>query len=359
MINYITPFYSQKHSETTLVKGIESLLGNYRDLQVKLFVIYIDPTWWKKLKVGTSKFELLSENKGIFLFKFSFQIQKKKKKKKITGKLFIIENKEYENVYTVVTIENTLFFSRGLLPYFKRSYPRASLTFITHKKLKNLLISFRDKNGFKELTIVRTSMNSRIGKKIVPSVNWPEFTLEKAFKWVAEENGWFQNLTFKVKKPLVPVGRISISRNGVVKTDKYFSLIYSDFILPISKIVFENVKFFSRRARLDNPNRDIRPLSIDFEYEQFAELTENQRFIDAMKFMRASSLSVIHSNPYIHLSMFDYFDGSSFDVWVLSTKKIVIVPQLKASFQSTKRLINHIFDNYAEGKIKDYKVEQK
>ena len=59
----------------------------------------------------------------------------------------------------------------------------------------------------------------------------------------------------------------------------------------------------------------------------------------------------------IQLSVFDYFDGSAFDIWVLSPDKIIIVPQAKGSMPAIKRLINHIFDFYIEGDIKDYKVE--
>lgn len=358
MIDYISPFYSQKHTQDTLIRGIESLLGSHEDLRVCLFPVYIESFYWDNLKSGNSHFKLLSKNDGIYLFDFSFHIRELEEKKRITGKLFIIENKQYKNICTVLTLGNSLFFSRGVLPYFNKAYPRASLTFITHKKLKNLLIDFRDRNNFKDLTIVRTTTYSRIGKKIMPSVNWPEFSLEKAFEWVADENGWFQNLKFKVGKLQAPNVEISVSRNGVIKSNGYMRLIYEFFILPISKTVYENVKFFSKRARLDNPNRNIRPLCIDFGYEQFIELEENRKFIDAMRTMKASSLSVIHSNPYVHLSIFDYFDGSSFDIWVLSREKIIIVPQLKASFQSIKRLINHIFDNYDEGDIKDYEVRE-
>ena len=77
-----------------------------------------------------------------------------------------------------------------------------------------------------------------------------------------------------------------------------------------------------------------------------------------MAVMKKTSLSVIHANPYIHLSVFDYYDGSSFNIWVLSTDRIIIVPQLKASFQSVKRLVNHIFDCYCEGDIEDYEASK-
>jgi hypothetical protein len=59
------------------------------------------------------------------------------------------------------------------------------------------------------------------------------------------------------------------------------------------------------------------------------------------------------------MSVIDYFDGSAFDIWVLSSSQLVIVPQMKGTVPAIKRLVNHIFDSYAEGKIKDYKESMK
>jgi hypothetical protein len=337
---------------------VDSLFGACPDLDLRLFPVYIEPRYWREMKQGNLNFKLLKEHQAICLFEFSSNIKVRGEKKRIVGKFYAIKSTQYENVFIILSIENYFFFSKGILPFFKKSYPSTSLTFITHKKLKNLLVEFRDKNKFEEFTIVRTTTYSRIGKKIMASVNWPEFTLEKAFEWVAEDNGWFNNIVFKFKKPRGRKFEASISRNGVVRTNGYAKIIYEYFMLPISKTVFDNITFFSKRSRRDNPNRDIRPLCIDFGYEKFSDAEENQKFISSMRPMKATSLSVVHGNPYVHLSLFDYFDGSSFDIWILSSEKIIIVPQLKASFQSIKRLLNHIFDNYGEGEIQDYKVKE-
>jgi hypothetical protein len=56
----------------------------------------------------------------------------------------------------------------------------------------------------------------------------------------------------------------------------------------------------------------------------------------------------------VHLSVIDYFDGSTFDLWVFDANQLIIVPQMKGSIPAIKRLVNHIFDTYAEGAIKDY-----
>jgi hypothetical protein len=39
---------------------------------------------------------------------------------------------------------------------------------------------------------------------------------------------------------------------------------------------------------------------------------------------------------------------------VLDEQQVVIVPQLKGTVASIKRLINHVFDDYAEGHLHNY-----
>lgn len=55
---------------------------------------------------------------------------------------------------------------------------------------------------------------------------------------------------------------------------------------------------------------------------------------------------------YTHLSILDYYDGSSFDIWIFDAKKITIVPQSKATPASILRLIDHIYQSFAG----DFKV---
>jgi len=73
-----------------------------------------------------------------------------------------------------------------------------------------------------------------------------------------------------------------------------------------------------------------------------------------MRKLPSSSVSILHGNPYVHLSILDYKDGSVFDIWVLSPDVITIVPQMKGTVAAIKRVINYIFDSYAEGQIREY-----
>jgi len=137
-----------------------------------------------------------------------------------------------------------------------------------------------------------------------------------------------------------------------------FKKVFESFVQPVAKVLFENNAFFNKRSRRENAHLDTRPVMIRFLEGQFEDSSDNKKFIEALKRLRSSSVSVLHGNPYINLSVIDYIDGSTFDIWVLNNADLVIVPQLSCTINGLKRLVNHVFDNYAEGDILEYQRGQ-
>jgi hypothetical protein len=278
----------------------------------------------------------------------------------LRGKFFILRHPTLANVFVVATLESAEFVRRALLPFVERS-SRIYLTFLRHDDLSILLNRFRETREYTDLRVVRASLVSRFGvgqkEAVISSVSWPGLGLEGAFQYAAEQNGWFRSLTFEALRREQVFAEVSIQRNGIVKADGDFFGVYNNLVLPICDLVNNNIQQFDKRSRRDNPELAVRPLSIDFGKEQFDLVEENARFIGAMRNLKNASVSVIHGNPYISLSIVDYADGSTFDLWVLNTRELVIVPQLKSSISSIKRIISCVFDNYAEGVIKDFATE--
>ena len=83
---------------------------------------------------------------------------------------------------------------------------------------------------------------------------------------------------------------------------------------------------------------------------------KNHRLAKVLSEFPKSSHTVYHGNPYLHASLVDYCDGSSYDLWVLSEDRLIIVPQLKASFGSISRFCEHIFRKFREGNIKEQRL---
>lgn len=66
-----------------------------------------------------------------------------------------------------------------------------------------------------------------------------------------------------------------------------------------------------------------------------------------------ASVSVLHANPYLHATMVDMLDGSSFDLWIASATRITIVPQIRSSEAAMTRLCQFIYDQIGEVEFAD------
>ena len=364
-IDFITPFYNQHHNHNSLISGIDAILTP-ENLCVRAipFSSNKPPVEWFPKITSNRKVSIIKTNEGIQLFELAYNFKEGKEQKKGTGRFFIYEHPEYKKVYVALTIEPSNFFNKALLPFMQSLYPQVIMTFITHKRLRKLLEEFQATNQFTDLIITRASHRLRFEeegkhKKIVPMVSWPGMELKEAFDWAYQNNGWFQSLQFEARKDPRVMAEVSFTRQGIVRTNRFFSKVFEAFVLPVCKTIHENIEIFGHRSRCENPNLSAKPLTIDFGLEQFVDVSENAKFIQAMKRLKTASISVLHGNPYIHMTIIDYFDGSTFDLWVLNSSQLVIVPQMKGSIPAIKRLVNHVFDTYAEGAIRDYEESMK
>lgn len=359
--DFITPFYNNRHNRESLIQGIDSILAA-KSLSVRAIPFSSNklPIEWFPQIIGGSRHALLiNENEGVQLFELTYSFKDGKEEKKESGRFFIYKHPKYEKVYVALTIESSNFFRRVLLPFIQGLYPTVMMTFITHKRLRNLLEEFQATNQFTDLIITRASQRLRFEeegkhKKVMPVVSWPDMDLTEAFNWVYQNNGWFQSLQFEVRRNSATIAEVSFTRQGIVRTNHIFSKVFEAFVLPVCKTIHENIEIFGHRSRRENSDLAAKPLVIDFGEGQFSEVSENTKFIQAMRRLKTASVSVLHGNPYICMSVIDYYDGSTFDLWVLNSNQLVIVPQMKGSIPAIKRLVNHVFDTYAEGEIKDY-----
>lgn len=360
-LDYITPFYNEKHSRDAVINSIDRLLNSHI---LSSYVIPFSSTKsvfdvFAEKKEGIRKLKRLYSNKGLHSYELKNTFKENGREKEISGCFFVYEHPDYNQVFAAITIEPQEFINRVLLPYIKSRHPDIITTFITHKKLKRILDEFIIKNQFSDIIIKRASHRLRLEdegkhKKIVPMVSWPDMELNEAFDWVYQNNGWFQSLQFDVKRDFKTEAEVFFTRQGIVRTNRLFSKIFDAFVHPVCKTIYGNIQIFGHRSRREYADLSARPLSIDFEVDQFSDTKENNRFIQAVKRLKTASVSVLHGNPYVQLSVIDYFDGSTFDLWVLSSNRLVIVPQMKGTIPAIKRLINHIFDTYAEGNIRDF-----
>jgi len=362
-LDFLRPLYEHSHGREALVREMDAVLGGQRLVARALpFYCHLPAADWVEqsplLRRCASR---IRSGDGVHVFRCSLPAEDSATGLTDEPRFFIYDHPEYPGVYVLLTLASPPFF-KWVQSAVEKSFPVAMTTFITHRTLRRLLQSFQAEHGLSRLVIRRASLRIRYGeyaegrrRRVVPLVSWPNWELQEAFDWVYQQNGWFQSLKFDACRDHSVPATVSFTRQGVTQTDGLFQGVFSGFVEPVCKRIHENVNLFGQRSRRERSDLSARPLVIRFDADQVAQDDERRRFVQAMKRLGRASVSVLHGNPYVHLSVLDYYDGSAFDVWVLSANEITIVPQMKGSIAATKRLIHHIFDDYAEGRIDDYR----
>lgn len=98
----------------------------------------------------------------------------------------------------------------------------------------------------------------------------------------------------------------------------------------------------------------VEPTVLRFGRRVFGGKGRNWRCADMIAKMADSSVSVYSMDSHMHLSLVDYMDGSSYDLWAVTSDRLVIIPQIRASGASMRRLVNHVFEGMGEGSVERY-----
>ncbi len=358
--DFLTPFYRKQFTRESFLAELDGLLAAERHLVVRTLPFYwprLSTAWGQGFSSGQHEVALVNAGQGIVQYTIAFKHTKQGHQKVDQARVFLYQHQRYPDVYTAFTLDSREFLDKSLRRLLRNNRPGVLTTFLTHTRLQRLLESFSESEQL-DLTIKRASVRVRLESarrkaKTMPMVSWPDFSLSEAFDWVHQENGWFRAIHCEA------LGRsclfkFSINRRGEVTTSGMLESIFRAFLAPVCRILHENVEFFGRRSRGETPKRLARPVVVEFGEDCFAQREDNERFISAMREYDRASVSVIHSNPYIHLSVLDHYDGSSFELWVLRSDRLDIVPQFRASVHAIKRVVRHVYDTYAEGHLRDF-----
>jgi hypothetical protein len=191
-------------------------------------------------------------------------------------------------------------------------------------------------------------------------VTYTDVHYSEVFDQIEAHDQWVHSIRFYSKqREREQNGRRLDFFSGLITRSCFFS-IRRNFVPLIKIIIPSAIKFASvrneyLRLREEKASKlKPEPIVIKFEDKPFSDTSKNKQFIGALSAMDSCSISRYHNNPYIHLSLIDYLDGSSYDIWVVTVDRMVIIPSFSASTASMSRLLNHVFERIKEGEIEDY-----
>jgi hypothetical protein len=147
--------------------------------------------------------------------------------------------------------------------------------------------------------------------------------------------------------------RAGINRDGKLSFQAGSrELFLNVFVETVASTVKARADLLTNRARLRDTGV-VRPLRLKFNEPLFQSSQNVQTFLNVLGRIRHGEFTLFHRNPYLHLSFFDFFDASEFDVIIEAADSLLIVPQFESSGSSLFRLCQKIFERFDEGVVTD------
>jgi hypothetical protein len=269
---------------------------------------------------------------------------------------------KYPSIYLLMFVTPRTHWRAFLRPLIDKLYPKAAQPFLTQIELHGLLSAVQravPSYGIRVLEFsAKRKLRGESRKRFQSTREWTDESLESAFREAGLVHQWFQSVTFELVrhddegKP-TPSSRATVSKYGYLACDGDFKM-YSEVVLNrIIEIAANRLEFFSKRDRVSNDDHIPKPVRIVYDSDILSGPRDTSRLAEALKRLKFGSCTVLHSNPYLHVSVVDNRDFSAVEVWVLSTREIIIVPQVRATDTALKRLVNHIFEYFSEGTLSD------
>lgn len=260
-----------------------------------------------------------------------------------------------QNACLVVTDGPSDFVASTLRPLTNMLYPHVSTISLTTTEIRDTLSELERSVDSKVIVRKISTKTPASVKDNKPSgrsdLTHTRVPYGEAFDEVANNGRQVANVSFYLNEP--DNMSVLLHRNGLLKF-KHALLPFSNNVLPNMVSRLEKMSgMYTGRSRSDNDGK-IAPLVIELEGSPFKDKEQNRLLIKTMESMKNAGISVYHANPYMHMSLVDYLDGSSFNIWVLSDGAITIVPQIRATRTAIARLTDHILERFREGHVKEH-----
>lgn len=354
----------QEPSAIDTYLSVASKMPQY--VSIRQFIVFhkkdilqaIDKQAWR-----FSVFESLNRDFPVFHI-----AQHKKTGDEISGVIAVIPG-VFEDISRIITVSDSNYWDklirRKLVRHF---YPDAMPIYFRQQEIEDALesLDLSLPDGYSLQISEVTSKEMRTGSQPSPKKAYDTRRLWTSTPWRepfthAKENGeWFTGLKFSIQrgKSSDPIATGRIYKYGEVHYDFYHEKISSTVLYSLEQLASQRLSLLQNRGIRERNYQPGESLEISFDYAPFDEIEDIRAFGTIMASYPNATKAVYHGNPYYHASIADFDDGSSFDMWVLSKNKIVIVPQAKSSAQAFERLISYVFTELGEGTVNVYEESE-
>jgi hypothetical protein len=262
---------------------------------------------------------------------------------------FAIFNHEDTQVWTAITAHGSDFFERGLGWVINNSEPHISEFYATSRDLETVLDLFSESINYDSKIIVTQAV--AYSHREEGEISYKTRPYPEVFRAARDGGNYVDSLVFKSISESEVNLEATITRDGTTKlssgnVELFFNYLLEDYV----SFGQEKAELFTDRER-SRDTGDIQEIEIKFANPVFQSTKDNENLINALGDLSQSSVTVYHKNPYAHISILDFNDGSSCDVFITDSKTIKIVPSYRGSTNFLMRISDKLYTDLDESDV--------
>jgi hypothetical protein len=286
--------------------------------------------------------------------------------RRVSGKLIAYSHPSHPKAWVILTIRPGDFESVILARLLNAVRPRCVRPIIRTEQIQQLFTELAGIPGMDSPgsdrhaeaaapRVVQIGSRSHIQspgarKPVEAFRRWTDLSIAEAFRDARESEQWVTaaTLAFCFKGT---AGRVQVGRDGVAKFSGTPTPVFEPVTAYISRVATERYEFLRGRERTRQNLFQNRPFDIAFRSVDLAADEERNLLRSVLRSIPNATCTVLHGNPYFHAVVVDYLDGSSYEVLILESRKMTVIPQGRATPASLQRLCRSVFKDFREGEI--------
>ena len=262
---------------------------------------------------------------------------------------FAIFNHEDTQVWTAFTAHGSDFFERGLGWVISKCEPHISEFYATSRDLETVLDMFSEAVDYNSKVIVTQAV--AYSHREEGEISYKTRPYPEVFRAARDGGNYVDSVLFNSMSEDKVNLEATITRDGTTKlssgnVELFFNYLLEDYV----SFGQEKAELFTNRER-SRDTGDIQEIEVKFANPVFQSTKDNEDLIDALADLSRSSVTVYHKNPYAHISVLDFNDGSSCDVFVTDSKTVKIVPSYRGSTNFLMRISDKLYKDLDESAV--------
>lgn len=160
--------------------------------------------------------------------------------------------------------------------------------------------------------------------------------------------------TGQVRTALLRAGDLSIHLRRLAGATLYAGDLkaFEETVLRrLERAARERLALLKDRARTGS--NAVRPLRVKLREPLLRTPEDTGLVIDILRAESRLGVAVVHRNPYLHLAVSDYEDGSNFDIFVTNPSEVVVHPGFTASVGSLNRVLQRLSESLPSEEVGD------